>query len=487
MIDQSIFTEGSRKAILNFIKSQPNQARVDTNGAIFQLLEKRITDLLKAKLISDLGQDTASKVLERMAPINYYRKVIDKLTTIYQYGVYRKVINGTEADADLLVWYEKELDINSRMNTNNEFYNAYCYSLLQFMLKEPSGLTMKRSPFCRTIPNSQFLVMNIDSVDPAEADIYILFMDPIKVGDQVVEVYHVYTDDEFMVMDGKGDIVESEMVRLDQDGLNSFGTAPFVYANASENLVMPELQDDDLEMSLLVPLLLTDLNYSTKFQSFSTLYTIDADDSELKINPDTIINLKTEEGAESASIGSLKPTVDIDKVLSLASSEVSLWLTAKGIRPGAVGSLNKDSFASGVSKMIDESDTYESRIKQIAEYKNIEQVFWDKILKVYHPVWVGAGEIDNTALFSSEAEVETVFPQPRPMQTRLELLQELGESISLNLESRKGALKALNPEWSDDEIEEKLAEIDADRTFNAMFEVENGEEQDGNQDQDQGS
>jgi hypothetical protein len=277
------------------------------------------------------------------------------------------------------------------------------------------------------------------------------------------------------------------MLRLEQDGLNTFGTVPFVYANNSENLVMPELQDDDLEMSLLVPLLLTDLNYATKFQSFSTLYTIDADDEKLKINPDTIINIKTEEGAESASIGSLKPTVDIDKVLSLASSEVSLWLTAKGIRPGAVGSINKDSFASGVSKMIDESDTYESRIKQIAEYKIVESEFWDKILKVYHPVWVGAGEIDNTALFSPGAEVETIFPQPRPMQTRVELLQELGEAISFNLESRRGALKQLNPEWTDDDIDEKLAEIDADRTFNAMFEVEDDEEQDGNQNQDQGS
>ncbi len=326
--------------------------------------------------------------------------------------------------------------------------------------------------------------MNTNSVDPAEADVYILIMDPMQIDGETQEVFHVYTDTEFMVMNGKGDIIMSEMDRLDQDGINTFGTVPFVYANASENLVMPELQEDDMEMSLLIPLLLTDLNYATKFQAFSTLYTIDADDSELKINPDTIINLKTEEGADAASIGSIKPTVDIDKVLSLGSSLVSLWLTAKGIRPGAVGSLNKDSFASGVSKMIDESDTYESRIKQIEEYKRVEDEFWDKILKVYHPVWVGNAAIDNTALFSPEASVETIFPQPRPMQTRLELLQELGESIALNLESRKGALKALNPDWDETELEDKLAEIDADRTINALFEVENGQDQ-GNENEDQ--
>jgi len=427
--------------------------------------------------------ETASKVMERIAPINYYRKVIDKLSTIYQYSVIRKVVGGTESDADLLSWYEQELGINDKFNRNNEFYNAYSYSLLHFVLKDPEGILMKRSPFMRTIPNHEFLVMNTDNVDPSEADIYIIFMEPIMQGSDKIDVYHVYTDSEFMILSGKGEVLQSEMDRLEQDGSNPFGTVPFVYANSSENLSMPMLQDDDLEMSLLVPLLLTDLNYATKFQSFSTIITIDADDEQLKLNPDTIINIKTDEGSENASIQTLKPTVDIDKVLQLASSQISLWLTGKGIRPGAVGSLSKDSFSSGVSKMIDESDTYESRVKQIEKYRKVEQSFWDKILKVYHPIWASGGQIDNSTLFSAEAQVQTIFPQPRPMQTRVELLQELGEAITLGLESRRGAMKVLYPDWNEDEIEEKMAEIDAEKTFNAMFEeVGNGQEQDGDED-----
>lgn len=487
MIGESIFEASSREYILNYIKNADNQVRLDTNAKIFQLLEKRIIDQLRAKLVRDLGAETASKVMERIAPINYYRKVIDKLSTIYQYNVIRRVVNGNQNDKELLSWYERELSINDKMNTNNEFYNAYSYSLLHFMLKNPEGLLLKRSPFCRTIPNHEFLVMNVDNVDPSAADIYIIFMNPIKIGSDLVDVYHVYTDTEFMVMSGKGEVLQSEMARLEQDGVNPYGTVPFVYANNSENLVMPMLQDDDFEMSLLVPLLLTDLNYATKFQSFSTIITIDADDEKLKLNPDTIINIKTDEGSDNASIQTLKPTVDIDKVLQLCSSQISLWLTGKGIRPGAIGTLNADSFASGVSKMIDESDTYESRVKQIEKYRTVEKNLWDKLLKVYHPRWAADGAIDNTDIFSSDAEVITIFPKPRPMQTRMELLQELGEGISLKLESRRGAMKALYPDWDDFEIDEKLAEIDADRTFNAMFEVANGEEQDGNEDNSQGA
>ena len=484
---KSIFEDSSRQILINFIKDQQNQERISVNASIFDLLEKRIIKQLQRKLVADLGSETASKVMERIAPINYYRKVIDKLSTIYQYSVIRKVIGGTESDKDLLAWYEDELNINDKMNRNNEFYNAYEYALLQFMLKDPEGLLQKRSPFVRTIPNHEFLVMNVDNVDPSAADIYIIFMDPIKMGAETIDVYHVYTDNEFMVLSGKGDVLTEEMERLDQDGSNPFRTVPFVYANASENLVMPLLQDDDFEMSLLIPLLLTDLNYATKFQSFSTIITIDADDEKLKLNPDTIINIKTDEGSDAASIQTLKPTVDIDKVLQLCSSEISLWLTGKGIRPGSIGTLSADSFASGVSKMIDESDTYESRIKQIEKYKHVEKVFWDKILKIYHPIWAAGGQIDNTSIFTSTAEVQVIFPQPRPMQTRLELLQELGEAISLNLESRRGALKALYPDWDEDEIDEKLAEIDAEKTFNAMFEVEGGTEQDGNQDSSEGA
>ncbi|NIT59750.1 MAG: hypothetical protein GWN00_27065, partial [Aliifodinibius sp.] len=52
-------------------------------------------------------------------------------------------------------------------------------------------------------------------------------------------VYHVYTDDEFMIMNSKGEVIQSEMERLEQDGSNPFGEVPFVYVNNSENLVMP--------------------------------------------------------------------------------------------------------------------------------------------------------------------------------------------------------------------------------------------------------
>jgi len=88
----------SLKLIAEFINDSSNEKRVELNEKIFEILEGSLTPVLKDKLVRDLGQNSAKRALERMAPINYYKKVIDKLTSIYNQGVVRTVEGGTESD-----------------------------------------------------------------------------------------------------------------------------------------------------------------------------------------------------------------------------------------------------------------------------------------------------------------------------------------------------------------------------------------------------
>lgn len=435
-------------------------------------MERSMINLVIQKLREDLG-DSYKETIHRICAVNYYRKVIDKLSTIYQDGVSRKVVNGTDSDQELLEWYEKELRLNSKLNVNNESYNAYMYSLLHIGLTDIDPITATRKPFIRTLPNHQFLVMNTSNYDPTEPNVKIIFN---GVYDDKL-TYVVYNGDEIIIMDSEGNLVRTLMEQRGiEDGVNDFGVDPFVYANDSQNLVMPLVQDDDLQMALLIPILFSDLNYAQKFQAFSVFVGIDVDDANIKLSPNHWISLKSDAAGVNPSFDTIKPTVDTDASIKSGTTQVGIWLGSKGIRPGTVGD-GVDSFSSGISKMIDEADTFESRKRQISEYKAFEYEFWNKLLKIYHPRWVSSGAISNRTLFTPSAEVVTFFKDPKPMQSRGELVKELKEEMLAGFISRFDAMKRLNPDLDDDEIQDMIEKIDAEITTVFSQEDQNAEEQ----------
>jgi len=276
-------------------------------------------------------------------------------------------------------------------------------------------------------------------------------------------IYYVYTRYQFVIINQNGEIQVDLMNEKEMDGTNPYGTNPFSYANASQDCVMPEIQTDNLDMSLLIPLLLTDLNYATKFQAFSVFVAIGLKNVKAEMAPNSVIEFDANPGADKSSFDVLKPSVDISEVLNLAASQMSLWLSSKSVRPTIVaGDLGADSFASGISKIIDEADTFEALKWQISIYKRFEADFWERLLTKMHPQWVAAGVIENKTIFSAKARVVTTFATPSPMQTRGELVKQLDEERTAGFTSKERAIKRLNPEMTDEEIEDLLAEIDAE-------------------------
>jgi hypothetical protein len=457
----NLFEPEFRKEIAKYIRSQSD--RIQYNSDIFSIMEGNMKYLLENRMRVDLGTKSFLSAANRQAPINVFRKVIDRLTRIYQSTVVRSVENGTDQDTELLQWYEETLNLNAKLGKNNENFNAYLYSLLNIGLKD-SSLSQFKVPFIRSIPNHQFLIMNASNVDPTEPSVIITFMAPRKNAQgQREEVFYVSTDSQFVIINESGDILTDLMMEMEQTGENPYGVTPYVYANNSEDNVMPEIQTDSIDMALLIPLLLTDLNYAVKFQAFSMFVAIDIDDQKIEISPNSILSFKSSPTGENPSFDSIKPTVDIDQVLKLAGSTMGLWLSSKGLRPSSIGGLSADAAASGISKIIDEADTYESIKRQITVYQQFEKNFWEKLLRYMHPRWVAAGVISNRTLFSSDARVVTKFTRPVPLQTRGELVKELEAEITAGLISVRRALSVLNPEMKDDEIDSLLAEVEEER------------------------
>jgi hypothetical protein len=176
--------------------------------------------------------------------------------------------------------------------------------------------------------------------------------------------------------------------------------------------------------------------------------------------PNAFWTFKSNQGLESRpQIGSIKPEMDVDGSLNLIASQLAFWLNSRGIRPGAIGDINGTNFSSGISKMIDEADTAEDRKEQVPYFKYAEQELWDLVLHKMHPVWSQSGMIENRTFFRPTTTVEVTFPEQLSMQKRSELVKEVIEEMKAGLTDRKRAIKRINPDMSEEEIDQLLLDV----------------------------
>lgn len=438
---------------------EKNKSRWITNGKLFDVYEGQIGHLLAEKMINDLGIEPYAQAKERKVPINVLKRILDKLSKIYQQEPKREVVDGTDADIKLVEKFEEMLDIDYKLNVNNELWNLYLSSLLHISIDD-------RKPFIRTIPNHKFLVYNTSLIDPTSPDVIILYMGRGKaeLGESEVDIYWVFTDDEFAVYDSSPRLRVDLMNELEQDGSNPMGIKPFVYLNSSENLCMPPEQTDTLDMTLLIPLLLSDSNYIAKFTTYSILYGIDVDDSNMAIGPNVFWRFKSDADSDkNPSIGTVKPEGDIDKLLNLAMTNLSIWLNTKGIKPGSIGTLTTETAASGISKMIDEADVTEIRKFQASIYSSFETRFWDMLLNIIYPYWKEQDLIDDYGTFSPTAKVVVNFNDQTPLLNRGEQVTSLKEEVEAGFLTKERAIKMLNPAMLENEIQDLLKELEDEK------------------------
>jgi len=451
---------------------EDQQTRLTVNNDLLDIYEGDVLKSLMKKLLDDLGENSSQQAHSRAVPVNILRQVTNKLSTIYQNTPRRFVEPEKQSDIELLEWYEDQLKINHNLNYNNELQNIFGYTYQQVVINNGK-------PHTRAIPNTKFVPINTNKVDPTELNIIVLLMgeNTSVDGKENVQIRWAWSDDQFVIFDSNGSIRTDLMLeRLDVDPddsiadlfVNPLGKIPGVYLTTSKNSIMPPIPHDILQLSLLVPTLLTDLNFAAKFSIFSILYGIDVDDENLKMSPAVFWRFKSKQGGEKPQIGSIKPDCDIDKVLNLAATELALWLQSIGIRPGAVGKLNGNNFESGISKVIDEADIQDHQSKQQTMYGYFEKDFWDLVLHTMHPYWLAFVELDEsvpTNIFTPTSSVSILFTKKIPVHSRGALAKDYMVEIDGMLISRREVMRRLNPEFSEAKIDELLAEIAEEKSM----------------------
>lgn len=444
--------------LLEYIKSRSSYLK--TNETLIDIYEGNLLPYVVCELKKQLTGNSFDQAISRCSPVNILKKIIDKLSRIYQDTPVRTLDNENE----LIKYYEKEMKLNQKMNIANEYFNLCKSCLVQIF-------PHNGKPNIRPIPNDRFLVYSNDEVDPLRVTHVILIMGKYNKSPESQTptdsiMYHVYTDDEFIIFNSEGDILRDKMTSVgNPSGVNPYGKLPFFYTSRSFNYLMPKHDTDTIQMTTLIPILLTDLNFAAMYQSFSIVYGINVDDENIKMSPSAFWSFKSDMTSDNKpELGVLEPKAKIDETFTLISGQLSLWLNSKGLKPGQLATQANDASASGISKLVDESDATEELKKQVEFFTNLENEIWDFIINYGHPLWTSQGLIEETATFPNE-EFSIKFAEQVPLMTRSQIVEGLVKERDAGFTSTRECIKTLNPEYTDDDIDELLEEIDEEKSL----------------------
>lgn len=122
--------------------------------------------------------------------------------------------------------------------------------------------------------------------------------------------------------------------------------------------------------------------------------------------------------------------------------------------------------ASGVAKMLDESESIEDKKGQQAYFRLEEKDFWWKLTKYMMPFW-RANRMLNPEVdfeFSPDFEILIQFRDPKVMMTEEQQLEVSKKRIDYGFSTLRRELDKLYPEMKDTEIDALVIEIKSERT-----------------------
>jgi hypothetical protein len=454
---------------------EASKGRLEHNQTLYNIHEGALLGYVIEDMKASLNVKAFENAKDRIAPINVLKRLIDKLSKLYAKGVVRKLSVESETDQALFEELTGALDMNVAMPRANKFFNLFKYCAIEPYLDQ--GV-----PKLRVLPADRFIVYSTDRVNPLRPTHWSKIMGEMEYNGRNVVIFHTYTDKEFLIHDQEGELLRDMMAGLNNaDGINPYGKIPAVYLNRSLDELIPQIDSDTLTMTKLIPILLSDLNYAMKFQCFSLIYGIDLDNAGLTIEPNAFWSFKTDtSGAnKNPTIGTIKPEVDSDKALEVIKTQLALWMQSRNIKPGAVGDLSVANAASGIAKMIDESDTSEDRQEQVPYFIKAECEVLDLVMNHMHPVWIREPDYQlEKRRFVAGIKTATTFPEQKPIVDQSTVIDDQIKMMSSGLQDDEGALKEIYPDLTDDQIKERLAKVraykQANPKANGMAGVQNG-------------
>lgn len=446
------------------------RSKMQFDNELYEMHEGQIKKFVQESLAKEmLSKSAYNRAIQRIPSINIPKKVTDKLSKVYA----EAPIRFSKNDQELMTEFADLLKLNSEMNYSNQMSNLTKCAALELYVEEQVQKV-------RVLLSHQFFVFSDSKTSPNKETVFVKLLGqeykPRQVFSDItgklttnendvylVNILGLYSDDEFLVIDSDGMPRQDKMNEMGITSTkNPFGTIPFVYINKSKSELMPFPNQTTYDLGILIPKLLTDLNYSAQFLSHSVIWTKNSDLQGAEINPDAIVDLGDSDGqGNTPEIGTIDPQTDIDGVLKLIQAQLSMYLSTEGLKAGSVGQLEASNAASGISKIIDESDATEARKSQTEIYRCVESEFWTKFAKM-QAVWSLRGEVKKKEVFSPDfsESFSIKFAEIKPLESEKEKYEKMKVARELKLITKKQALKEIYPNLPEDQLNVRLKELE---------------------------
>lgn len=437
-----------RKEIIEYVKS--NAAFLATNNEALNIYEGNLLPYVDKILQTSLSPRYYNSIKDRVLPINILQRYVDKVSNTYSKCPSRT--SQVPKNQEFVDFYSEALDIDqsgAMADAYSQLFKGYAW--------EPY-INKSGKPAIRELPFNQFLVMSDSAVNPEEETIFIKLMGRRSQSEDSL-LLHVYTDTEFDAFYMSGD--EASEYLVDNEGVNSIGVIPFVYGKRQKNRLLPVLDSDMLKVCKAIPVMLTDAAGAQFYQAFSILYGIDVNFDNANIGPNVIWSLKSDKDSDKTpQVGTIKPEADTDKIIQFVITIFTLWLETKGVRIGSIGSMDAGNAASGISKLIDELDVWEIQKKSQEWFEKDEKELWNEKLPKIHNYWIKTGMVQPSKvpglMPDEELDIDVHFEEPKPMQSRMEQINEIKAEVDLGTMTMDQAIRLLHPNFDDAMITETL-------------------------------
>ena len=431
-----------------------NEDYLSHNKKLFDISEGDLLKYIEYEIGNQYsGRRKVKLALDRVCPINVLNKINDKLSELYSQPPMREAEDGNTQNQSLIDYYVST-GINEKFAELNESFNRYKNSVIEIRYDGEEG-----DIFIEVLPSDRFLPLSNSAVTSTRCTGIIKM-----IGDEEVQYFDKF---QYATQSKVSDPVFQE---------NPYGVLPFVYVNRSKYMLIPIPDKDALKLGILIPVLLTDLNFGSRFLSLPMIYGIDINADNLEFSPANFLSLKSDKDSDKKpEMSVLRPEPNIDAIITLIKTELGLWLESRNIKAGSIGSLTAENFASGISLIIQEMDTSKEISKQKPIFETAERDFWKK-LGVIHNHLFDSGLLNIEVMKQGRfidpmaMNVKVYYAEREMVESRAEKVSRLKAEVDAGFLSKSDAIRELNPKMTQEEIEDILSsEV-------LSIEVNNGDE-----------
>lgn len=492
-----ILDAGIRKKIIEEIHGTENKERKNKHFKRHMLLKDQSEYYVLDLLSRQFDQSTVREMFFAVSNISIYKKVIDKLARVYNFGCDRKAVNESgkevEASTKSIQQLSKLLQINTKQKQANRILKAHKNAAMY--LKPCPDEDGKYSVVAMPLAPYLYDVVE-DYYDRTKPMVYILSnydmnqvtytnLDPSKEGrsfdqsvkpslgngkDEVIadspedaalenKEFIWWSDKYHFTTNGKGEIISEST-----DNPHPLKKKPFVdYGIDRDNSFWAMGGDDLAESSVRLNAQVSHINYIGQLQGYGLFYYSGKNPpNNMSIGPNKGIVLQYEEGDPQPQIGFASASPQLTSLQAQVEMQVAMLLTTNNLSTSGVAtSLNTSSPSSGIALIIDKSESMEDVNEQQQLFIDKEPEMWD-IINGWLQLYGSESSLDDSLVGLQIPETDTVvvsFPGQQVIMTEKEKLDNIQLRKDLGLNTMAELVRIDQPGLNDEEAKAKLKKI----------------------------